>query len=358
MNSAKSLKILLFLLLSGCLLAPLSYGQIAELQGNILVVPEITSNGGAFHAEFEVLDTGDEIELLLVASASVEPSGSLLAAAFSEDLLTIPQASIEGSSYWLELESRGDNRFVLLNFGKHQAPPPNTPPHSPRPFTPFPDWRLLHGYAYDIAVGANGDTWVIGTDPRPGGYGIYELGGPGAYMADGGALRIDVAPDGRPWVVNFNHEIYRMDDYGFWERMPGEALDIGIGADGSVWVVYYEGVYRWSGLFWENFGGSGSRIDVGPNGQPWVVGFSDRIYTLGEGGWVELPGEAGDIGVGADGSVWVVGTADDDWDALKGIYRWNGVSWDRVYGDGLDISVGPDGLPRITNVYGEIFRAY
>jgi len=75
-------------------------------------------------------------------------------------------------------------------------------------------------------------------------------------------------------------------------------------------------------------------------------------------GWVELPGEAGDIGVGADGSVWVVGTADDDWDALKGIYRWNGVSWDRVYGDGLDISVGPDGLPRVTNVFGEIYRAF
>lgn len=354
MNSTDFPNLRLLLAILGLMLASSSHGQVAELQGNILVVPEITAAGGAFRAEFVVSDFGEQVELSLIASTAVDPSGSLLAAAFSKDLLTIPQASVGGSSYWLELENRGENRFVLVNFGQHRAPPPQ----HPRPFTPFPDWRLMHGFAYDIAVGANGDTWVVGTDPRPGGYGIYRLGGPGAFLADGGALRIDVAPDGRPWVVNFDHEIYRLDDFGFWERIPGEALDIGIGADGSVWVASFEGVYRWNGLFWDNFGGSGSRIDVGPNGQPWVVGFSDRIYTLVAEGWLELPGEAGDIGVGADGSVWVVGTADDEWDALKGIYRWNGIAWDRVYGDGLDISVGPDGLPRITNVYGEIYRAY
>lgn len=354
MYSGKALRLRIVLAFTAVLQATSAVAQSAELQDNILLVPEITSAGGAFHAEFEVVDRGDQVELILVASSPVDPSGSLLAAAFSEDLLTIPQASIGGSSYWLELESRGDNRFVLVNYGQHRPPPPQ----HPRPFTLFPDWRLMHGFAYDIAVGANGDTWVIGTDPRPGGYGIYRLGGPGAYRADGGALRIDVAPDGRPWVVNFDHEIYRLDDFGFWERVPGEALDIGIGADGSVWVASFEGVYRWNGSFWDSFGGSGSRIDVGPDGQPWVVGFSDHIYTLTDTGWMELPGEAGDIGVGADGSVWVVGTADDDWDALKGIYRWNGVSWDRVYGDGLDISVGPDGLPRVTNVFGEIYRAF
>lgn len=359
MNMQTRIRTLIFACLVLIPAAGFAQSLIAELQGNILVVPEISSSGGSFQAEFQVLSNLEPVELILVASTPVDASGSLLAASFSEDLLTIPQAEIGGSSYWLELESRGDNRFVLVDYGQHRQ----DGFLQPWSFTHFPAWQQLHGFAYDVGVGANGDTWVIGTDPRPGGYGIYRLNGLGAVMADGGALRIDVEPDGRPWVVNFDHEIYRLDNLGFWERMPGEALDIGIGADGSVWVASFDGIFRWNGLFWDNFGGSGSRIDVGPNGQPWVVGFSDRIYTLiaGDALWTELPGEAGDIGVGADGSVWVVGTADDDdWDNLKGIYRWNSISWswDRVVGDALDISVGPNGQPIVTNVFGEIYRAY
>ena len=143
--------------------------------------------------------------------------------------------------------------------------------------------------------------------------------------------------------------------------MPGEALDIGIGADGSVWVASFEGIYFWNGLDWINAGGSASRIDVGPNGQPWVLGFSDRIYTLIDGFWQQLPGEGGDIGVGADGSVWVVAPAEFGWDGLekpRGIFRWNGFDWERVYGDAIDISVGPDGMPWVTNMFAELYRGF
>jgi len=118
---------------------------------------------------------------------------------------------------------------------------------------------------------------------------------------------------------------------GYWQRIPGEALDVGIGADGSVWVASYEGVYLWNGLGWINYGGSGSRIDVGPNGQPWVVGMSDHIYTLVKGFWQRLPRFAGDIGVGADGSVYVVAPSDfrfDGSEKLRSIFRWNGLDWD------------------------------
>ena len=341
------------ILLSGAVL-----GQRAEFLDGVLVVPEIASAGGAFRAEFTIVSNTDPLQLELIASSPIESSGSLLGASFSENQLTIPEAIMGGESYWLELEHNGNNLFTLRDYGLNQPPPP---PTLPRPFTPFPDWGQLHGYAYDIGVGANGSVWVIGTDPQPGGYGIYNIDGYGGFALHGGALRIDVDPFGRPWVVNFDHEIYRLVD-GFWQRMPGEALDIGIGADGSVWAASFEGIYLWNGLDWINFGGSGSRIDVGPNGQPWVVGFSDRIYTLDDNGfWVQLPGEAGDIGVGADGSVWVVGVPSDDlfdFEGLQGIYRWNGFDWDQVTGDGLDISVGPDGQPWITNAYGEIWRAF
>lgn len=336
--------------------AGLAYGQRAVIVDGVLTVPEVTTAGGAFYAEFSVLTIHDPVRVELIASSSTEPTGSLLAASFEQGLLVIPDASFDGTSYWLEFEHNGDNQFTLRDFGTNTTV--ENPP--PRPFTPFLDWRQVLGFAYDIGVGANGDVWVIGTDPQPGGYGIYHIDGFGGFAVEGGALRIDVDPFGRPWVVNFDHEIYRLDSNGFWQRMPGFALDIGIGADGSVWVANFEGIYFWNGLEWINFGGAGSRIDVGPNGQPWVVSLSDRIYTLVDGDWVQLPGEAGDISVGADGSVWVIGVPSDDFfdfDGLQGIYRWNGFEWDQVTGDGLDISVGPDGLPWVTNTWGEIWRA-
>ena len=347
---------LAFLLLA--LVMQQAHAQSATLIDGVFIVDEIVTEGGAFRAEFRLLQNSDPVQMVLIASTDINPSGSFLAASFTEDRLIIPEAQINGSRYWIEFENQGNNLFVLLDYGALAARPPT---HDWQ-FTHFPLWRQVHGYAYDIAVGANGAVWVIGTDPQPGGYGIYRLDGFGGFVADGGALRIDVEPDGRPWVVNFDHEIYRLGNDGFWQRMPGYALDIGIGADGSVWVAYYEGVYRWNGFSWDNYGGSGSRIDVGPDGTPWVVGLSDRIYTLTSTGWLQLPGEAGDIGVGADGSVWVIGTPDEDFFnfdgiELQGIYRWNGFDWDQVEGNGLDISVGPDGEPWVTNAYGEIYRA-
>lgn len=334
------------------------HAQVAELRDGILVVEEVVTAGGAFRAEFMVQDRRDSVMLELIASSDISPSGNFLAASFTEDQLRIPEALIDGGRYWLELENQGDNQFELIDYGRLTE----RPRYDDWQFSHFPNWRQVHGYAYDVAVAANGSVWVIGTDPQPGGYGIYRLDGFGGFVAEGGALRIDVEPDGRPWVVNFDHHIYRLGNDGFWQRMPGEALDIGIGADGSVWAASFEGIYRWNGFSWDNFGGSGSRIDVGPDGTPWVVGFSDRIYTLRDGVWWQLPGEAGDIGVGADGSVWVIGTPEEEFFnfdglELQGIYRWNGFDWDRVAGDGLDISVGPNGEPWVTNAYGEIFRA-
>lgn len=333
--------------------------QPAEFRDGVLIVPEIGTAGGAFHAEFALQPDSDPLQLQLIASSPVDASGSLLAASFNEGRLSIPDAVMEGDSFWLELEHNGNNIFTLLDYGL------NEPPQTQQlwEFTHFPYWRQLHSTAYDIGVGANGSVWVIGTDPQPGGYGIYEIDGYGGWAFEGGALRIDVDPQGRPWVVNFDHEIFRLGNDGFWQRMPGFALDVGIGADGSVWVANFDGIFFWDGLDWINFGGSGSRIDVGPDGTPWVVGLSDRIYTLVNGNWIQLPGEAGDIGVGADGSVWVIGVPEDelfDFDGrpeLQGIYRWNGFDWDRVVGNGLDISVGPDGAPWITSAYADIFRA-
>lgn len=64
---------------------------------------------------------------------------------------------------------------------------------------------------------------------------------------------------------------------GRWNSRPGAAVDIGVGANGSVWVIGTNrvakgfGIYRWTGRGWQNIPGGAVRIAVDPRGIPWVV---------------------------------------------------------------------------------------
>ena len=73
---------------------------------------------------------------------------------------------------------------------------------------------------------------------------------------------------------------------GPWKRLPGSATDIGIGADGSAFVLgddssvpegYY--IYKWYGSGWARLGeAAGIRTAVDPSGNPWIVDNVGRIY--------------------------------------------------------------------------------
>jgi len=75
------------------------------------------------------------------------------------------------------------------------------------------DWRRMPGSATDV-----GDGWVIGTDRRNGGYGIYRWDGhtwhrmPGAGVEIGGSYE-------SPWVINDRGERFRWTGYG-WREEP------------------------------------------------------------------------------------------------------------------------------------------
>jgi hypothetical protein len=70
------------------------------------------------------------------------------------------------------------------------------------------NWQLLPGAATDIGVGADGSVWVTGTNPLPGGFGIYRWDGSNWNEYPGGATQIAVGPDGTPWVVNDGGSIF------------------------------------------------------------------------------------------------------------------------------------------------------
>lgn len=57
-------------------------------------------------------------------------------------------------------------------------------------------WQRVQGFAIDVA-----DGWVIGTDRRSGGYGIYRWNGYSFDRMPGGAVEIGGSYK-RPWVIN------------------------------------------------------------------------------------------------------------------------------------------------------------
>jgi hypothetical protein len=197
--------------------------------------------------------------------------------------------------------------------------------------------------------------------------------------------------------------------------MPGLAHDIGIGANGSVWVIGTNriphggphlivrmedyGTFNWietnpptEGKWQEDPGGRGQRIAVDQNGDPWTTAveptflrntyFDGYIRRLVGGQWEfvnnNVPGiqlaVGFDIGVGANGSAWVIGThplgtIEDDvhniefrlgdlkYDGDFTIYQWKEGAWRDVDGGARrGIAVDPAGLPWVVNSKGEIYQ--
>jgi uncharacterized protein YjbI with pentapeptide repeats len=145
-----------------------------------------------------------------------------------------------------------------------------------------------------------------------------------------------------------------------WQQVGGQARDIGVGANGTVWVIGWTSastsynIGRWNGSYWEDIPGAAVRIDVDPNGNAWVVNDAGLIYRWNGQNWDNIGGQAHDIGIGANGAVWVVG-----WTAVPGGYniaRWNGSYWEDVPGGAVSIDVDPSGNAWCTNSDGLIFK--
>ena len=65
--------------------------------------------------------------------------------------------------------------------------------------------------------------------------------------------------------------------------MPGgSAADIGIGANGAVFVAGTDGkVWQWSGKGWVLRDGVAAAISVDPQGRPWATSSDRRVWAAG-----------------------------------------------------------------------------
>ena len=225
-------------------------------------------------------------------------------------------------------------------------------------------WQQMPGAGNDIGVGG-GVVWVIGTNPEVGGYGIYRWNGSMWTKIPGSAVRIDVDPKGNAWVVTSGHAIFRYDGQQF-VQVPGQAAtDIGIGADGSVWIIGADAVgsdhsiYRYVNNAWQKMPGAAVRIDVDFRGNAWVVNSGHQILQWTGSSWKQLPGSAVDIGIGsaangANEAVFIV-------DPSGHIFRWanvNGGTWQSIPGGLSNVSVDQNGYPWGVNAGNQIWGSY
>ena len=220
-------------------------------------------------------------------------------------------------------------------------------------------WQRMPGGAYDVGVGASGASWVIGTDPAYGGYGIYYRSGSSWIRSNGAAVRIAVDPAGVPWVVNVYGSIYRLVSGG-WQQVTGLASDIAVGSDGTIWVIATNdtlggfGIFYLTSLGWQQIEGGGTRIAAGAGGSLWVVNSWGAIYERTTSGWRLRPGAGYDVGLGAGGAPTVVGT--NRVCGGYGLWTWNGSAWSTLPGAGIGVSAGPGDKPWIVNESQAIYR--
>lgn len=84
--------------------------------------------------------------------------------------------------------------------------------------------------------------------------------------------------NGNAWVVNSGGNIYNYKN-NKWNRKSGKAKDIGVGSEGTVWVIGTNkegggyGIFKYNPFTnkYTKIPGSGLRIDVDKNGLAWVT---------------------------------------------------------------------------------------
>jgi tectonin-like protein len=209
-------------------------------------------------------------------------------------------------------------------------------------------WVQAPSSAVDVSVGADGFVWIMGTD----GFAHRWDGKAWIKVGNRDANESITDPKKGIWVVANNNQIWRFDG-NVWKQMPGAAKDIGIGANGVVWIVGTDGAaYKWNSKSksWSKMGGALiERIAVNPKGIPWIINKRQEIWQYTGSTFKQLQtGRATDIGIGAEGSVWIVGTDNAP-------YRWDGKNWQKHAGGITRITVDSKGHPWGVNASKKIY---
>ena len=126
---------------------------------------------------------------------------------------------------------------------------------------------------------------------------------------------LSVSPTNQPWYLTSGNSIFRPTGTNAYSEVGGSAIDIGVGANGSVWVIGTnntpggKGIYRFTNQwpFWQSVAGGALRIAVDPNGNPYVLNSADQLFQWTGWSWRFISTAKGkDIAISAGGIVFVM----------------------------------------------------
>jgi hypothetical protein len=171
-----------------------------------------------------------------------------------------------------------------------------------------------------------------------------------------GSLQQNDQPSGLAWRPDLS-QLPPGPRHVSWFPMDLPALDVGIGANGALWIIggnrraakWLPGTGSWLSIN-DAPGGGLARIAVDPTGVPWVIDVAHAIYRRSAGGWEQLPGTALDIGIGANGDVWRI--------TSSGVSKYlaDQNTWQPMLDGiiGVRIAVAPDGSPWVVGPTGDL----
>lgn len=206
-------------------------------------------------------------------------------------------------------------------------------------------WQAIAGAASDVAAGAPGAVWAIGSNAVPGGQGIYQWNGTTWTAVYGGACKLTIDSTGEPWALQATNAIYRR-QAGSWVAVAGAATDLAGGIGGAFYALGTTAspggflIYQWNGSGWTNIPGAAEQIAVGPDNMLWARQSNNLIYRWNGTSWTAIPGAARELAGGSE--IWALGT-----NAVPGgfgIYQWNGSTWIAVAGGAQHLAVDSAGV--------------
>jgi kumamolisin len=145
-------------------------------------------------------------------------------------------------------------------------------------------WEPLPGQAVDAAVDSEGTVFVVGGQPRLGGWDVARWTGDDWEQLGAAGVRIAAGPAGAPCVIAADGSIAQLVS-GSWRTLPGYAMDIGVGADGSIWAVGLHlwdqagfCLYRWDDEAWDPIPGGAAAVAAAPDGLPTIADLTGSVY--------------------------------------------------------------------------------
>jgi len=209
-------------------------------------------------------------------------------------------------------------------------------------------------------VSSRGDeVWVIKKDNS-----IHRFKNGKWQKMPGNAVNVGASPDGWAWVVNKKDEIYRFNvQKQDWERMPGALVQVSaLSKDVAIGVNRQRTVYVWQNGTWKaqprsaakGLGNGAVWASIGQNDERWAIGPYQGIWRWNSnvGKWIAAPGAADTVDVYNPDRIIVTNRNNKCYRHVLVNPKTNARKWQVVpgkvakratVGDGVLITLGTDG---------------